>query len=198
MCLVIGNETWIRNLRIKTLHLNRLADRCFHSGPELYQDTDLVYPDDLLPRCCLLSLVDAVSAVHFESQLVLELICWLDIGYSVLGSVCFIWSHANSLEVYAVGIIKGFFFSNFVPYPLVPNDRHVRRQGHGCTVHTKVVYGPKESHDSTTFGQSIDPTKSHVNAAWLFSVYKKSPRNLGMILKRAMAAHLWKAWSKIE
>ena len=83
-----------------------------------------------------------------------------------------------------------FFFSNFVPYPLVPNDRHVRRQGHGCTVHTKVVYGPKESHDSTTFGQSIDPTKSHVNAAWLFSVYKKSPRNLGMILKRAMAAHL--------
>ena len=116
MCLVIGNQTWIKNLRIKTLHLNRLADRCFHSGPELYQETDLVYPDDLLPRCCLLSLVDAVSAVYFESQLVLELMCWLDIGYSVLGSVCFIWSQTNSLEVYAVGINYIRFFSRIL-YP---------------------------------------------------------------------------------
>ena len=79
------------------------------------------------------------------------------------------------------------FFSNFVPYPLRPNERHVRKQGYGCTLWLCV--GPKESHDST-FGQSIDPKESHVNADWLFSVYKKSPRNLGMILKRAMAAHL--------
>ena len=46
-----------------------------------------------------------------------------------------------------------------ISYSLVPKERHVRKEGHGCTL--RLCIGCNESHDST-FGQSIDPKERHV------------------------------------
>ena len=44
-------------------------------------------------------------------------------------------------------------------HSLVPKERHVRKEGHGCTL--RLCIGCNERHDSP-FGQSIDPEERHV------------------------------------
>ena len=52
-------------------------------------------------------------------------------------------------------------------YSLVLSERHVRKEGCGCT--PKLCIGPKVTHDSTS-GKSMDPKESHFCNNWLFSV----------------------------
>ena len=50
-------------------------------------------------------------------------------------------------------------------YSLVPKERHVRKEGYGCTL--GLCIGCNERDDST-FGQSIDPKERHAQVSKRF------------------------------